>query len=409
MSLLIWTLVCLAVFRVTTSTPSPTVRKTQYNDAYLVLGDDAEQSPYSEVGVLVFKNYNNAATSTQQVCTGTVVNSGIDTTTGGPFIDVLTAAHCLYQERRGCMSCLSPVAKSTDLMFYQGMNEYKTILDAYNQRTDHGPTHTEQIGDFQTPFGSYSGLSKNEAIDDRIDAAIVRFKGTSTSGRTLPIGSDDTPIDQPVAYTLNNVVYQFKEVSDYGPPVVVSNSPLSNGLLMKEYRDIKPVACDADGLKDQANFCTPGMSGSPLLREALGGRGSEIVGVLSGANIVDLWVRIDRDRKQRLETAFTRNKQVGSAHIENYSKDNVLIGPFNVGQEPQSVIGGGQYGIVGGGMGSEDEPKTIIVIDSLAGLVFLVFILCSFGVGLGILSSSLMQRFENMNRVQVYEMEEVKV
>ena len=95
------------------------------------------------------------------------------------------------------------------------------------------------------------------------------------------------------------------------------------------------------------------------------------------------------------------------AHADDYSKDNVLIGPFDFGHEPQSVIGGGEYGMVGWDKGTEDEPNTVTSIEFMAGFVFLIFILCAIGVGLGILSNTVMQRFKTTRRVKVYEMEEL--
>ena len=379
----VWTLVYIAVSRVT-------AERTKWQDGRHVDYTLSRRSPYSEVGVLVFKN-DAESRGHREACTGSVVNTG--SMNGDTFIDVLTAAHCLRKQRYCRLpSCLSTpiIDESYDLKFYQGINVVASIADAFEQRMIE-PTHDETIAPFQYPFG-FTGLNKRADSDDPKDMAIVRFKGTSTSRRTLPIGSDTTAQGATVGdthTTLRNVVYDFL---DRDPRTGKSKKTLSgNGLEMIMFWDIQPVRRDGDLLRDEAFFCVDGMSGSPLMKFTPSTGAYEIVGILSGiVKGKDVWARIDADRKRTLE-------------------EGMLVDPFDFDHEPKPVIGSGEYGIVGGGMGSEDEPKSIIVIDSLAGLVFLIFIICSFGVGLGILSNRVMQRFENMNRVQVYEMKEVKV
>lgn len=295
MSLFVWTVACVAVFRVKA--------QTQYRDAHFV--EHATIPPYSEVGVLVFKNAHNTKPHHYEMCTGSVVKNGYDTAHRCQFIDVLTAGHCLNKE--GTLSY--------DLKFFQGINEQGTVHDAYagDGQTQPHPTHTVEISR-EFPFG-FTGLNMNILADDPNDAAIVRFRGESTSGRTLQIGFDDTNIGQKVGYPLNNVVYQFLVM---GKNNKVTDKPNPVGLMMMEYKNIQTVKHSDDGLTDGASFCTPGMSGSPLLRP---GNGNDIVGVLNGQVSkpektcmdkifgcrVDLWVRFDQPRKHTLDGILARN------------------------------------------------------------------------------------------------------
>ena len=301
MSSSFWTLVCVAVlsFRVTRAAD------TKWEDATDVDNPADSGSPYSEVGVLVFRN---EAISGQEACTGSVVKSGYDTTARSQFIDVLTAAHCVLMEHNG------RATKSTHLMYYQGLSEQRPLTDAYNQAEGINPTHTKQIGDFQIPFG-FTGLHQNiQQIkqDDSNDVAIVRFEGTSTSTRTLQIGFDATAMNAKVAYQLRSVTYQFLTMDDNG----VTNTLNQVGLTMSKFEDVKTVKRTAEGLMDAKTFTMKGMSGSPLLKMS----DNAIIGVLNGeveysttcfrwcgTGSGDLWVRFDENRMNTLATALTTN------------------------------------------------------------------------------------------------------